>query len=149
MRLGRVSVLLCLLLVLSWGCNKSGAKLVPVSGRVKLDGVPLANATITFQLIDKSASGSAPDAIGTTYDDGRFTLKSLVGLESYDGAVAGKHRVRIFLLDRTATTKDTEGRVKVGVSKVPAKYNNNSTLEFVVPAEGTDKADFLDLTTKK
>jgi hypothetical protein len=147
MRFVRVGVIFGFLLLMAWGC-KGGAKLVPVSGRVMLDGKPLANATISFQPLDKPAGSTAPDSVATTDDDGRFSLKSLVGLDSYDGAAVGKHRVRISLLDRTATMKDTEGRVKVGVSKVPLKYNTNSTLEFTVPPEGTDKADFLDLTSK-
>jgi hypothetical protein len=141
----RVFVLLPLLLLLSLGCNKGPGKLVPVSGRVMMDGKPLVHATVTFAPL--KSEGPAPDAIGMTDDTGRYTLKTLASGESLDGAVVGKHKVRIALFDRTAAVK-VEGKTKVGVELVPSRYNTGSTMEFTVPPEGTDKADFLDLTSK-
>jgi hypothetical protein len=142
----RVSVLLPLLLLLSLGCTKGPGKLVPVSGRVMMDGKPLVNATVTFAPLNKS-EGSASDAIGTTDDTGRYTLQTLFTGQSLDGAVVGKHKVRIALFDRSAVV-NVEGKTKVGVELVPSRYNTGSTMEFTVPPEGTDKADFLDLSSK-
>jgi predicted small lipoprotein YifL len=144
----RLSLLLPLFLLLAMGCGKKGPKLVPVSGKVLMDGQPLANANVSFQPVAKLPDGTtAPDASATTDAEGRYSLKALEGGISPEGAAPGKYTVRITLFDRNATYK-VEAMVKQGVEKVPAKYNTQSKMEFTVPETGTDKADFLDLTSK-
>ena len=104
---------------------------VPVSGRVRIDGLPLAGATITFTPI----ALPGPASVGVTDKDGKYTLK-VVGTEVL-GAAVGKYRVSI----STAATAD--GRQE----RVPAKYNSNSYLFYEIYAPRTANAD-IDLTSR-
>jgi len=140
----RARLLLGCALVLALGC--AGKKVVPVSGTVKMNGKPLAGATVNFQPI---ATQGSPDAgvgsTGKTDAEGHYTLETSTGLK---GAVVGKHRVMISVLSQKVG--DSDERPPRGgwpiENKVPDRYNNNTTLEKDVPAEGSDKMDF-DLTS--
>src|SRR4051812_43631275 len=58
------------LLVMSFaGCGKTDAELAPVTGRITLDGRPLANADIVFQ-----PEGSKPPSAGRADANGRYEL---------------------------------------------------------------------------
>jgi len=124
---------------LAAGCG--GPNVVPVSGRVTLDGKPVSGVHVGFQPV-ASAGNKNPGggSYAITDADGRFTLRLVEGGGS--GAVVGKHRVEI--TTRTEADNVTDSRVKGPDPKtvVPAKYNRNSDLTFEVPAGGTDKADF-------
>lgn len=78
------------------GCRDANApKVVPVTGTVRYQGKPLDGATVVF-----AASGEKPGtailAIGTTDAQGRFRVKTQIGsTSSYEGAVAGEHRVTV------------------------------------------------------
>jgi hypothetical protein len=76
-------------------------------------------------------SYSATDA------EGRFTL---VGLKGKQGAAVGPHRVAI---RKPKNPRREDG----GGEMVPARYNLDTELTFVVPPEGTDQANF-DLKSK-
>jgi hypothetical protein len=134
----RVGVLLVALF--AGGCGDYG--LAPVSGRVTLNGLPLADAYVSFQPIgDKDHGNPGPGSFGKTDADGRFTLRTVGGQRT--GAVIGKHRVTI----RKGQTP------KPGVNEdyaqykdtLPARYNAKTELELEVVA-ATDQADFA-LTT--
>jgi hypothetical protein len=113
-----------------------------VSGRVTLDGQPLANAAVVFQPVAGKDRNPGPGSGGTTDADGRYTL-SVVGTGSR-GAVIGKHQVRITLAPEDADPTDDRPHKH---KELPAKYNLKTTLEFTVEPGGTDKADFP-LTSK-
>jgi hypothetical protein len=113
------------------GC---GGSAVPVSGRVTLDGKPIADATVTFQPADSGKPGTG--SAGKTDANGQFTLQ-LVGMNR-PGALIGKHRISITALGNTEA--DDSG--KKTRDQVPAWYNTQSTLTFEVPSGGTDKANF-------
>jgi hypothetical protein len=136
----RARLVLGLPLVLALGCG--GAKFAPVSGKVTLDGQPLAGATVSFQPIAPPNSTEAgPGSVGKTNDKGEYKLTADKG---QDGAVVGKHRVVITCLQQQAGDSDT--RPPRGgwpqADKVPPRYNSNSNETFEVPRGGTDKADF-------
>jgi hypothetical protein len=82
---------LFLLLPLNLGCSGGGdpnrPKTYPVSGTVKLNGVPVDGATVTFQLTEGKES-----AIGSTDAKGNYSLSSF---SPNDGAVAGQYKVSI------------------------------------------------------
>lgn len=88
------------------GCG--GEQFGHVSGKVTLDGEPLAGATVEF-----SPDGGSP-AYGVTNERGEYKL-----LFSADqqGATVGQHRVRIFSFN--------EGRPREP-ERVPVKYNRQS-----------------------
>lgn len=130
----RWSFVSCLLLV---GCGGDGGQFAPVSGVVRLDSKPLAGASVSFEpvLSDKSTYG--PGSHGITGSDGRFTLR--VGTENIDGAMIGKHTVRISLGD---APKGDPGGAHLTKELLPARYNSGSQLTFDVPPNGTTNADF-------
>jgi hypothetical protein len=128
------------LLVASFaGCSAGEYPLAPVSGRVMLDGKPLAGGSISFQPIAKPGATSAGRGSSAFCDmDGRFTLATVDGDA---GAVVGHHRVRIYgPKKQIASADDTSSG---GVAEiVPARYNFQTTLTFAVPPAGSNKANF-------
>jgi hypothetical protein len=94
---------------------------------VTLDGQPLANAGVSFQLPGKSLSG------GSTDDNGNYELIYRRGVR---GANIGKNQVTI--LEDPERTHHPQ--------RVPARYNQNSELQIEVKP-GDNKINF-DLTSK-
>ncbi|MDG1875294.1 MAG: hypothetical protein P8J27_15375 [Mariniblastus sp.] len=73
------------------GCGPSSGTISPVSGKLTLDGEPMAGVEIIFS--PKMVEGNAnpgPYSVGTTDAAGDFTLKTRYGDE---GAVVGSHIV--------------------------------------------------------
>src|SRR5688572_22396068 len=92
--------LLAAVAVLSAGCSSEPYKTAPVSGRVTLNGQPLASAAVLFQPVATEGNNNpGPGSYGVTDADGRYTLV-LVGKET-KGAVVAKHKVRIAAHDET------------------------------------------------
>ena len=126
-------------LLLTLGCGST--KIVPVSGRVTLDGRPLVGAHVVFQPI---ATGGEVNpgcgSYGITDADGRFTLR-IVDSEQ-PGAYLGEHRVEITVRDPTGDDDtDRRGRLPSRVV-IPPRYNRASELTCKVPPGGTNAADF-------
>jgi hypothetical protein len=136
----RARLLLGCALVLVLGCGSR--KFAPVSGKVTLNGKPLADATVNFQPIAKEGSIEAGvGSAGKTNADGEFTLKTSTG---EDGAVVGNHRVMITVLAPEVGQGD-ERPPRGGwplKDTIPARYNNQTKLTFEVKADGGNKADF-------
>jgi hypothetical protein len=122
------------------GC--SSQKFAPVSGKVTLNGKPLANATVAFNPIPPEGSiESGPTAVGTTDQNGEFKLR--VSLKQ-SGAQVGKHRVAISAMS-TQPGGESDAPVAPGSAPrniVPARYNAKTELTCEVPAGGTDQANF-------
>jgi hypothetical protein len=113
-------------------------KTVSVSGRVTLNGQPLANAAVLFQPVaTEGGNAPGPGSTGVTDTDGRYTL-SLVG-KGGKGAVIGKHKVRI---TRMAQDADSEDDRPKQVQRMPKQSKRDQQMEFEVPPGGTDSADF-------
>jgi hypothetical protein len=128
------------------GCRKSLPNgLIPVSGHVRLDGKPLAGASVTFQ----SDQVQIP---GCTDENGRYELQP--------GAAAGEYRVTISKLEGSPQSMlvlepAAAGNVPRGPETatppkqaVPPRYSDpmKTELRFSVLAPGTTRADF-DLAT--
>jgi hypothetical protein len=136
----------CAALALVAGCSSSSRKIVPVSGVVTVDGNPAENLIVSFQPIaDEGDSNPGRGSSAVTDSHGRFRLV-------YDGqkpgALAGKHRVRIFP-QMTGGAPAEEGVVQSERGKaprpnftIPPEWNDQSKVEFEVPGEGTDQANF-------
>lgn len=114
------------LMFLLTGCG--GQRFGEVSGKVTLDGEPLAGATVEF-----SPVGGSP-AYGVTDEQGRYKLDFS---SDQNGAPVGQHRVRI--------TSFNEGKPRIK-ERVPLKYNRQSKLTRDV-AGGKQEFNF-DLLTK-
>jgi hypothetical protein len=108
-------------------------KYAPVTGKVTMDGKPLAKVSVMFSPLPKPGSDIAGNtAGGVTDENGQYTLKTSTpdgGLK--DGAQVGKHKVRISLQETRG-----EGDRSVTREKLPKKYNEQTTLTADVTAGG-------------
>ncbi len=111
------------------GCSESGPRIVPVSGIVLIDGVPLTKGTVQVMPAGhRAASGS----IGP---DGRFTLTTT---DENDGCFTGTHPVRVI------------GNENVGATDIrwlaPKKYSTPDESGLTVTIDGPTKDLKIDLT---
>jgi hypothetical protein len=134
----RFRLSICLALALAAGCG--GVKYASVSGKVTLNGAPLANALVSFQPIVAKTETDAGGvgSTGKTNEQGEFTLTTASGKS---GALVGKHQVMISMQSARPGDDDARGRPRVS-DIIPDKYNSKSTLTFEVPSGGTTEADF-------
>jgi hypothetical protein len=121
------------LLLIFPGCSSSGPEIASVSGRVTMDGKPLANATIVFTPENGRPSGARTD------QNGNYALNFT---EGRSGAIPGPNTVYISTV-RDAE-KDENGKTLVTESKetVPMEYNAASKLTFTVEPRKKNIADF-------
>jgi hypothetical protein len=125
-------------LLLPWvlcAADKADAPLAKVSGKITLDGKPLASATVTFYPEAKDGK----TATGKTDDAGRYTMKTA----GADGALPGKYRVTISLPPRDEKDPKPPRRA------IPPRYSDKEKSELTVeiPPKGSSEFDF-DLTSK-
>ena len=125
------------------GCG--GAKVGSVSGKITLDGKPLANARVNFQPVGEGKLNPGIGSFGKTDVNGEYTLRLID--DSGPGAIAGKHEVRISAFGEDRNLKPDDDRNRGPADKVPARYNVNTELKFDV-RRGDNTANF-DLSTKK
>lgn len=114
------------------GCH---SEVVPVSGRVTLNGKPLAGAVVTFQPRgnSKEPRPAGTGSIGHTDEQGRFSLRMVE--PNKPGAVVGDHTVTI------ATNTEAPPTATVKGSPIPIAWRDG-TRQFRVPPGGTTKANF-------
>ena len=144
---GRTSIPRCgcliLLSCLLAGCGDKGYETVPVSGRVTLDGKPLADVGLTFLPLtpDKKNPNVGPGSLGRTDAEGRFTLQTVNGEE---GAIPAEHVVRMAMAFAPGGNSPDEFALLGSPprkSLLPQSAQDGS-LHFTVPPEGTERADF-------
>lgn len=130
-----------LLLFALAGCNGNVRPLAPVSGRVTLDGKPLAGGSVVVQPVAPPGSVIAGKGSVAFCDaDGHYQLETIDGKP---GAVIGEHRVRIYgPRKQKPTAVDGDTRSAATGEIVPKKYNHNSELMLTVTAAGKSDADF-------
>ncbi len=141
--------LFVILPVLWAGCGQGdGAAFAPVSGIVTVDGQPMAGVIVTFEPQTTHVRADQRAAsVGVTDADGIYVLKA--GGDQINGALIGKHRVRLALSepklkDELDPTYDVQEEAKKlqGFKQLPKRYNAETELTFEVPADGTEEADF-------
>lgn len=134
-----VVILSGLVLATLVGCGSSGPPpgpkkldVVPAGGTVTYQGMPVANATVSFQHSEGSASAS-----GKTDASGKFTLSTY---GTNDGAPVGKYKVTVAVsavqeLEPGVLAPEPEGGFK---SPIPERYGDpaQSGLEAEIPAGG-------------
>lgn len=141
------------------GCGPTPPPTVPASGIVTMDGKPLDGAAISL-MSDKGVM-----ALGQTDANGKFTLKTAIGSNTYDGAIAGSHKVGISKTandgkadddgSKPATTDPQQMASRMGGMAtstvkvtyiVPQRFGSPATsgLTLDIPAGGSDalKIDF-------
>lgn len=109
-----------LLVLLLSGCGRTAEGMVPVSGRVLVDGQPVKGLRVAFFPVGRAdRQFPGPASYGVTDAEGRYTLISAKDKDR--GAVAGPCQVRI---------------------ESPTGGNTKKELSFEVPSTGTDAANF-------
>lgn len=113
------------------GCG-GGPDIASVEGTVKMDGKPLANASVVF-----SAQGARP-AGAMTDENGHYVLTFTEGRQ---GAIPGKNRV---MISTAADPSETEDGKPIPAKRetVPLIYNANTELVFLVKEGEKNIADF-------
>jgi hypothetical protein len=120
----RAKLAISLLLAMVAGCGQSGPEVAPVSGRVTLDGQPLASADVSFQ-----PDGAQRASSGRTNADGRYQLMFKRG---QPGALVGAHTVRISVSRELVRNPPN----------IPARYDTQSELRREVTADEENVFDF-------
>lgn len=127
-----------LVLLFALGCG--GSHLAQVSGKVTMDGKPLAGAVVSFTPMSDEKSTESPLASsGTTNEKGEYTLETVKGQK---GAIVGKHKVSITLI---VSDPESDERVRgkpIPKEGIPKQYNEQTTLTCDVPAGGRSDANF-------
>src|SRR5581483_2223328 len=132
-----VAVGVLLPLVALQGCSGSGVKYAPVSGKVTMDGKPLAKVNVIFIPLPQPGSDVAGDtAGGVTDENGQYTLQTMTRDGMRDGAQVGKHRVSISLQETRG-----EGDRSITREKLPKRYNQETELRADV-TPGGNQLDF-------
>ncbi len=147
-------VSLTLLVVLLSGCGGPSNE-APVSGTVSINGKPTPGLWVVFQpLGTKDNPNPGRGSTAKTDENGRYVLR-IDGVRN--GAVVGEHRVAIATVveegknvnPETGSPDGEQPAVKTK-ERIPDRFNDRTTLRFVVPKGGTDKADFdLDIPEEK
>jgi hypothetical protein len=127
---------------LALGCS-DGRQTATVSGKITLNGQPLAGARVNFQPTG-DVRNTGIGSFGETDANGEYSL-TLID-ESRAGAIVATHRVMIKAVP-AGKGNPTDDKVPSGKDRVPAEYNINSTLTFEVKS-GHNTADW-NLQTKK
>lgn len=124
----------------------------PVTGTVKHNGAPVADAVVTF-----SPKGPQPPAFGRTDSEGKFQLTTY---DANDGAAAGDYLVMVEKTSPVApapvmhgpdfdSTKMTKPAAEAPASRslLPAKYASLKTtdLKVTVKADGPNEIPPLEL----
>ena len=127
------TALLFLLLLACAGCGGGGPEIASVSGRVTMDGKPLANATVVFTPENGRPAGAKTD------ENGNYVLNFSEGRR---GAIPGPNTIYITTI--RDPEQDENGKVIVPGSKeiVPMEYNAASKLTFNVEPKKKNIANF-------
>jgi hypothetical protein len=125
-RIGLLAVCPLVLAACAVGAPDDLPDLAPVTGKVTLDGKPLANVAIKFEPQGKGAASN-----GATDAEGKYEL-FYVGEKK--GAAVGAHIVRITVENEADATES-----------VPSKYNTESELKANVEKGKPNEINF-DLT---
>jgi len=139
------------------GCGRSsGVSFAPVTGRVVVNGQPLAAGTIHF-FPDESKGTSGPMSTGVLQSDGSYSLH---GPGQNVGAMVGEHRVYLTLPlpDQTPTPVVVAGEVVVQApprdagsgtaAQIPKKFLQAETTAWTATV-AAGKANVLDFEVTK
>jgi hypothetical protein len=114
------------------GCGGSSNGRLEVSGMVTLDGRPLDQGSIEFN----DPNGKLPSS-GAVIANGAYNLPAAKGLQP------GSYKAAIDSADPTGqTATPTQYSMAIPVSRIPLKYNGETTLTVDVTADGDNEFDF-------
>ena len=140
-RLG-IKLLVVSATLLACGCGDK-YPVVPVSGRVTLDGEPLTNASIYTQPIGKDTITPGPGSAAKLDENGEFTLE--LQTEDTMGAIAGECRVTVIENGEQKASNDDTG---VAFKRMVPEQYRDGRATYTIPPEGTD-AMIIELESRK
>lgn len=116
------------------GCGSDGFATAPTSGRVVCEGIPVANAMVYFEPLPSGAGGNNNAIVGKqgfsfTDSEGKFVI-STYDPGRGDGAVIGRHRVRVGRGDAKCDCVTNDERTLI---EVDIKPDVNNEFEIVLP----------------
>jgi hypothetical protein len=122
------------------GCGDSSSKLVPVSGKVTVDGQPLTTGSVSFRP-EKGVSAQEPG--GEIDEDGTYTLYT----DGKQGAPPGRYRVLVVAVD----PNDLKKKFPYGkrTSFVNPKYSDLKKTDLVVEVKQSAAPGAYDLKLSK
>ncbi len=133
------SLLLLLAALLTAGCGGADEDLASVEGRITLNGEPLADARVEFDPITEEADfgkSTGSSSMAMTDANGRYTLQYTA---EHDGALVGKHTVRI---TTRRMTVDPDGKENLVPERLPPECHVASTIvKEVEPGSNTINID--------
>lgn len=111
--------------------------MVPVSGRLTVDGKPIANATVcTMPIAESKDEQPGPGSTGVTDANGEFVLKFQATDTDLDGATPGK--VRLVILESDGKKRESSDDTGTAFRhRIPTKYRDGN-VTYDIPEEGTD-----------
>lgn len=115
----------------------------PVTGRLTLDGKPLAGATVAFHAYNEKTEKHAHVADGRTDELGRFTVSTYA---KFDGAPAGEYVATVVKAPKGFVNEEAPQPAK---NVLPERYATptQSPLKVTIKGEGVNAVE-LELTTK-
>jgi hypothetical protein len=125
------------------GCGQSDFQTAKVSGRVVCDGQPVSNIVVFFEpLMTGTDALVGKQGLGRTRDDGSFQISTY---GDKDGAVVGKHRVRVgwsddFIDSSCACVVNSES----DIMQVEVKKGEANEFELVLPKRTAKDQPTLD-----
>lgn len=131
-----IGTIICLLSTVALaGCGSSHnyPDLVPVSGKITIDGTPTAGLKVSFEPNEGRRSS------GITNQSGEYVLHYM---DTVKGATPGQHRVTIVWIGETDENIEgdsipTDDPGKTSGLVIPSRYNAQSQLTAVVNSEAT------------
>lgn len=135
------STMACLFLI---GCGNTLHPIVPVSGKVTLDGKPVAKVRVVFQPHGTNTSQSAAGSLGVTDAEGHFTLTTMT-TPSQSGAAVGPHTVQFAPAPALAQVDAIEPQPVVIAPELRAIVRQTATFEVIA---GTENEANFDLKSK-
>jgi hypothetical protein len=139
----RVPVSLAALILLPFfltGCG--GPPLIPVSGKVLLDGQALTSGSVTFKPDESKGNTSKVEPIGKIAEDGTYTLET----NGKPGAPPGAYKVLVFAQGPPVNPKDPYSLTKQIINK---KYVQEATTDLSVTVVANAAPDAYDLKVTK
>lgn len=112
--------------------------MVPVKGKVTLDGQPMPAGSVAFQTRDPFVGRPA---VAFVDSDGTFTVSSI---KPNDGMMPGEYLIAIL----PPSSGTLPGEKKLPDVKVPAKYQDGKQSGFTLTLQRGDAPKFLELDLK-
>ncbi len=125
-----VKASLLLVVAVITGCSGGDFPTAKVSGMVTCEGTPVANAMVFFEPLRTNANGTAvvgKQGFGFTDEAGKYVLATY---GKGDGAVVGKHRVRVGGPEAKCNCSLNEERT---LMEVEVKEGENNAFDITLP----------------